>query len=604
MDGEVEVETKIYVLRGFLFFSYDVNSQTWTRMPDCRRDRGHFQMVAHDGFIYAIGTQSLISGGTVEKFNPVTNQWSISTPMPLKLRSVGAAVFNGHLCITGGFNVATAHAVDHFYKWDASAFEWKTVSTAPLRTPRFRHAAITFKDHLWIAGGATSVENDASSTNTVEIYSDAKGWVSGPSMNRKRAFLDLMVVEGKLYAVGGDIDDEGADLVRSIEVLHEAADGGMSWEVVTVFRNARKGFCACAAGSKIYVFAGDGRITDEHEDNQTLSTWDAFDLGTGIWESQHVDSRLRPMPLIDNWGQALALTSPRSANSNTPTAVGTKIRLPKPRSLQQLDQAGLDASLDRYPIKKSRVERSPTGKVYVLRGFMFFNCDLSTRRWTRLPDCLRDRGHFQMVALDGYIYAVGTHSVISGGTVERFNTATNQWSMSTAMPQKLRSVGATQHEGHLYITGGLTLVSEEVVGMCFRLNTNSVWETIPPLTTPRCKHDTASFKGRLWVAGGATSAENASTNSVEMYSEATGWVAGPPLQRKRAYLHLLIVQGRLYAVGGDVDEEENLVIRTIEALRVEEDRWELITYFPNERKGFSACAGSPLGYSHYVYCHA
>jgi hypothetical protein len=55
------------------------------------------------------------------------------------------------------------------------------------------------------------------------------------------------------------------------------------------------------------VFAGDGRHSDEHEDNLTVSSWDAFDVDSGNWESQNTPYKQRTMPLIDNWGQAVAV---------------------------------------------------------------------------------------------------------------------------------------------------------------------------------------------------------------------------------------------------------------------------------------------------------
>jgi hypothetical protein len=46
-------------------------------------------------------------------------------------------------------------------------------------------------------------------------------------------------------------------------------------------------------------------------------------------------------------------------------------------------------------------------------GFISFSFEISRRKWTRLPDLLRDRGYFQTVVLHNEIYAVGTYSVIA-----------------------------------------------------------------------------------------------------------------------------------------------------------------------------------------------
>ena len=46
------------------------------------------------------------------------------------------------------------------------------------------------------------------------------------------------------------------------------------------------------------------------------------------------------------------------------------------------------------------------------------------------------------------------------------------------------------------------------------------------------------------------------------------------------------------AVGGDVDDTGSPTLRTIEVLGDEEGHWEHVVDFPNQRRGFSTCAGN------------
>lgn len=305
---------RIYVLRGFISFSYDLRTRIWTRLPDLLRDRGYFQAVVLRNELYAIGTYSVIAAGTIEKYNFLANQWSNAVPMPRKVRSVGAAVFQGFLYLMGGVDVFNEQALDSFYRFDHSRSTWILMRAALLQ-PRFRHAAVEYRGKLWVAGGNILISQGdavvAWTTHSVEIYDEMSScWRRGPDMQRRRDFFNLLVVQGRLYAVGGDVDDAGNQTLRTIEVYVDATD---CWEHVTDFPNARKGFSTCAIGSKIFVFAGDSRNSDEHDDNHSLSTWDAFDIEQRQWESQWRDYRLRTMPLIDNWGQAVAMPGTTAA---------------------------------------------------------------------------------------------------------------------------------------------------------------------------------------------------------------------------------------------------------------------------------------------------
>jgi hypothetical protein len=198
------ITPKIYVLRGFISFAFDLQFKRWTRLPDLLRDRGYFQAVSHQGEIYAIGTYSVIAAGTIERYNSLSNQWAAATNMPLKLRSVGAAIYNNSLCITGGVDILNDATITTSSLFSFSTSKWEQNMTDIL-TPRFRHSAIQFKDELWIAGGSVSSTSGTNqqfmTTNSVEIYShDTKQWTQGPPMQRPRDFFNLLSVLGRLYA--------------------------------------------------------------------------------------------------------------------------------------------------------------------------------------------------------------------------------------------------------------------------------------------------------------------------------------------------------------------------------------------------------------------
>jgi N-acetylneuraminic acid mutarotase len=307
----------VIITRGFLTYALNFSSGMWRRCADCRRDRGYFAAVWFKGEVYAIGTYSIIAAGTVEKFNPFTNVWSNVPNLPRKLRSAGAAVLDSKLYVIGGHDTFSETYSDCVFVFDDSGgFEecpssstlscsssrrhhWEMIKTR-MTKPRSRHAAAGFDGKIWIAGGCFE---GFTVTRSVECYDPVDNrWYEAPPLTTPRDFSNLLVVNGALYAVGGDVDDTGAQATRTIEMFNRVAN---EWEHVTAFKDERKGFSTSAIGSKIYIFGGSC-----DEEQYELNTWDAFDVSTGHWDSD-LRGNYQKMPAIDSWGQAVTVPPER-----------------------------------------------------------------------------------------------------------------------------------------------------------------------------------------------------------------------------------------------------------------------------------------------------
>ena len=64
---------------------------------------------------------------------------------------------------------------------------------------------------------------------------------------------NLLIVAGCLYMVGGDVDEQGNQLTRTIERYNDYIQ---QWEYIATFKDQRRGFSTCAVDHKIYVFGG------------------------------------------------------------------------------------------------------------------------------------------------------------------------------------------------------------------------------------------------------------------------------------------------------------------------------------------------------------
>ena len=193
-----------------------------------------------------------------------------------------------------------------------------------------------------------------------------------------------------------------------------------------------------------------------------------------------------------------------------------------------------------------------------MRGFVVYSFDLKTQVWTRLADMTRDRSHFKAVTIGDEVFAVGTHSLVAAGTIEKLSLTTQQWSAIAPLPQMSRTVGAAAFKGLLRLMGGVDDFSSQGKLTAFKAfhtydASADAWTEGPSLLVPRYRHAAVEFDGRLWVAGGRVleDGRTRATNSVEVFSEEKGcWEAGPAMLRKRDFHDLFVIGGHLFAGNG------------------------------------------------------
>lgn len=179
--------------------------------------------------------------------------------------------------------------------------------------------------------------------------------------------------------------------------------------------------------------------------------------------------------------------------------------------------------------------------------------------------------------------------------MEKFNAVANQWTHGPNLPQKLACVGAAIMDNTLYVVGGL--VGNDVASEVYEFipetdSTHAQWKEVAAMKMkrPRAKHASIGYAGKIWVAGGCSEGANFDS-SVEVYDPLLGcWCDAPNMLAKRDYANLLVINDTLYAIGGDIDDKGSIATRTIESFNRDENRWEFITAFKDERKGFSTCA--------------
>lgn len=239
-------------------------------MAEIPTPRDGFSAVESCGFLYLFSGEGDRVSKSVEVYDILANKWRAPVALPRQIRQSQGVVIEDQMVWIGGEDVQTSLPLDTLLvaepagedevKCGSGFLHWMGC-TARLQHPRTHHAAVVYRNKLWVAGG---IEHDRFMSNSVETLSlvDESGnflglptraldapaytndsfegneFVEAAPMNSKRRNFNLLVADDKLYAVGGD--DEG-----TIEMYDEKSS---SWLVITRLPEFRRHFSSCVAG--------------------------------------------------------------------------------------------------------------------------------------------------------------------------------------------------------------------------------------------------------------------------------------------------------------------------------------------------------------------
>lgn len=134
---------------------------------------------------------------------------------------------------------------------------WNYVASMP--TPREGLTAVVLDGKIYAIGGK---QQGYSSLNVVEIYDPMTDeWFSAPPILYERAYAASAVYEDKIYLFGGR---DGSDLVPEIEVYNPETT---EWSYVNTLAPDREGLGAFSLGDSIILVSGHQQITYSREVN-------------------------------------------------------------------------------------------------------------------------------------------------------------------------------------------------------------------------------------------------------------------------------------------------------------------------------------------------
>ncbi|OLE53306.1 MAG: hypothetical protein AUG51_13600 [Acidobacteria bacterium 13_1_20CM_3_53_8] len=277
--------------------------------------------------------------------------------------------------------------------------------------------------------------------------SNSGTWTTAPPMPTARQGFAVGVINGKLYAVGGDstigpgYGGVTPNPLNTLEVYDPATN---AWSTLAPMPTARFGLTAGVINGKLYAVGG--------FNSGYLRTLEAYDPATNTW------STLAPMPaaryemaaeVIDGNLYVAGGYDP-AGNSNT---------------LQVYDPAtNFWSTWSPMPLGRYRLAATViSGKLYAVAGSPFSTnssslqaFDPSTNTWAVMADLSMGLDSLAAGAINGKLYTVGgTSSTGPTNAVNVYNPTTSAWSSVVAMPTARKLLAAGVINGKLYALGGI-----------------------------------------------------------------------------------------------------------------------------------------------------
>lgn len=275
-------------------------------LKDMPRKRARHASVVVDGNLCVFGgrneTDHLIA--EVDCYDPSSDDWTVPTSLPTEYQTSDHTAFvaeGSRVYLVGGWDQDYI-AFDQVTVVDMSDPDDVSYSDGPRLQARRGDidVAVTDNGDAYVSGGFTDENNYDSPLNSVERFRPSDNeWTNVQTLNEERGDKQLVAMNGRVYAIGGEdkVDAAGptgeqgelgarSAVLDSVEVLDPTEDvhaGLGQWKTLAgmpgqLFRFAAAGWEADERGY-IFVFGGQLAYESECRCFKTTDKVMVFDVG-------------------------------------------------------------------------------------------------------------------------------------------------------------------------------------------------------------------------------------------------------------------------------------------------------------------------------------
>ena len=313
-----------------------------------------------------------------------------------------------------------------------------------------------------------------------------ENWTRKADMPTARSGFATCIVNGKIYAIGGEVDKFGDISIAVMEMYDPKTD---TWERKADMPTARSGVSTSVVDGKIYAIGG-----AEIKKRKIGPGW-----GYDVKELPTVEMY---DPATDTWTQKADMPTPRSTST---CVVDGKIYAIGGTAFNN--------------VKKKKPWRLDTVEVY----------DPVTDTWAKAKKMNHVRSGAAISVVDGKIYVMGGtgwpqipfHPGPFLSSMEVYNPKTNQWREIGDMPAAKSSHTASVINGKIYVIGGffrgngLDIKDFKTIEI-YHPETGR-WTQKPDMPVGKSGHTAEVTNGKIYILTGADP-DDAPFATVEVYA--------------------------------------------------------------------------------------
>jgi N-acetylneuraminic acid mutarotase/fibronectin type 3 domain-containing protein len=241
----------------------DFSIVQWSQASQAPQGLAEAQGAAVDGKLYVFGGYTSWSPLTVSDqghvYDPATNTWStLPTAMPERLTHGGTAVDGRDIYIAGGYPgrdpTGQTFSTTNVWKYNVDSASWTAMPSLP--EARGAGAMVRLGRTLHFFGGANAGRQDASDHWTLDL-DGGSAWQEAEPLPTARNHLGAMVLDGKIYAIGGQQgQDHNAVYFDTVEVFDPQTG---SWSTAASLPQVRSHITEATfvMEGRIFVIGGD-----------------------------------------------------------------------------------------------------------------------------------------------------------------------------------------------------------------------------------------------------------------------------------------------------------------------------------------------------------
>ncbi len=289
-----------------------------------------------------------------------------------------------------------------------------------LSGPRRYHSSVVVDGKIYVIGGSDySFPNGGrfSSVEVIDTQNPSQGWqVLSNSLNIAREGHSSVVVDGKIYVIGGRVDSKWDSYLSSVEV-YDTQNPSQGWQVLSNSLNmARAENSSVAIDSKIYVIGGRESYSSNDQTGFSVEFYDTQNPSQGwqVLNSSLNISRASHSSVAENGKIYVIGGISWSGNSGSTSSSMEVYDTQNPSQGWQVQSASLNIS------RNGHSSVVIDGKIYVIGGPQSGNtCCFSMEVYDTINSSRGwqifgwvgweglERGDHSSVSIDNYLYVIG-----------------------------------------------------------------------------------------------------------------------------------------------------------------------------------------------------